>query len=123
MLFDEAERIKLGQHIRDQRQSKHLTQEELAAECEMGRQHLGYLEAGKRETSYVNLVEVFRTLEISLDAYFLPEIIDEKDELTGIFKAYWKYPKFVRNYLFKVISAAFDLADIFTPTKEEDRNI
>lgn len=120
MKLSESERIRLGCYIRKLREQKHLSQEQLAADCDIGRQHLGALEAGKSEPSYVNVVSVFAALGVSLDAYFLPEISRERDDLDEILKKYWSFPQNIRAYLRSLISTAIEQADMLHVTKEED---
>lgn len=120
MKLSEAERIKLGCYIRKLREQRHMSQEQLAADCDIGRQHLGALETGKSEPSYANLVRVFAVLGTSLDAYFLPAINRERSDLEKLLQKYWSYPKNVRVYLHGLISTAIDQADMLCVTEEED---
>lgn len=123
MKLSEAERIRLGCYIRKLREQRHMSQEQLAADCDIGRQHLGALEAGKSEPSYANLVRVFAVLGTSLDAYFLPELNRERDDVEKLLQKYWNYPKNIRVYLYSLISTAIDQADMLYVTEEENRDM
>jgi transcriptional regulator with XRE-family HTH domain len=57
---------RLGQRIRRLREAKNWTQEELAAECVLDRSYVSGLETGRRNPTYLNLLKLAKTLDITL---------------------------------------------------------
>lgn len=58
-------RKKFGQHLRELRQQKKLTQEELADKAGMHFTYVGQIERGIRNPSLVNLYKLSKALKIS----------------------------------------------------------
>ena len=59
---------RLGQKIRRLRQAKDWTQEDLAAECVLDRSYVSGLETGRRNPTYLNLLKIAKTLDVTLAA-------------------------------------------------------
>lgn len=57
---------RLGQRIRRLRQAKNWTQEELAAESVLDRSYVSGLETGRRNPTYLNLLKIAKTLDVTL---------------------------------------------------------
>lgn len=57
-------RKKFGQHLRELRQQKKLTQEELADKAGMHFTYIGQIERGIRNPSLVNLYKLSRALKV-----------------------------------------------------------
>lgn len=65
-----------GQRVRYFRKLKSLSQEELAASCDLHRTYIGGIERGERNVSLNNVEKIAHALDVPV-AYLL---IDEKDE-------------------------------------------
>lgn len=63
-------RIKIGQRIKEFRQSLNLTQEKLAFKAEVDKTYVNEVENGKRNVSVVNLEKIIRALEVSFEKFF-----------------------------------------------------
>lgn len=63
---DEDVLRKFGEHLRQYRIDRHLTQEELAAKAGFSRSYYTEIETGKRNISLLNLKRLADCLEISL---------------------------------------------------------
>jgi transcriptional regulator with XRE-family HTH domain len=57
---------KLGERIRQLRQAKKWTQEDLAGECGFDRSYVSGLEVGRRNPTYLKLLKLARSLGIPL---------------------------------------------------------
>src|SRR5439155_6037588 len=57
---------RLGERIRQLRQAKSWTQEDLAGECGLDRSYVSGLEVGRRNPTYLNLLRIAKTLGIPL---------------------------------------------------------
>lgn len=57
---------RLGQRLRGLRTAKNWTQEDLAAECELDRSYVSGLETGRRNPTYLNLLKIAKTLNMSV---------------------------------------------------------
>lgn len=57
---------RLGERIRELRTAKEWTQEDLAGECGLDRSYVSGLEVGRRNPTYLNLLKIARTFDISL---------------------------------------------------------
>ncbi len=60
----------LGTRIRDRRTARGLTQEQLAAQCELHRTFIGSVERGERNVSILNLRTIARVLRVPLAELF-----------------------------------------------------
>lgn len=56
----------LGQRLREQRQARGWTQDQLAEKCKLHRTFIGSVERGERNVSILNLRHIARVLRISL---------------------------------------------------------
>ena len=56
----------LGQRIRDQRQARGWTQDQLAIKCDLHRTFIGSVERGERNVSILNLWQIARVLRVNL---------------------------------------------------------
>lgn len=61
-----VELCKLGERIKDVRNQRHLTQNELALRCGLNRNYVGMLERGERNPTYITLVGIAKHLGICL---------------------------------------------------------
>lgn len=57
---------RLGERIRQLRQGKHWTQEDLAGECGFDRSYVSGLEFGRRNPTYLKLLKLAKTLDVPL---------------------------------------------------------
>jgi transcriptional regulator with XRE-family HTH domain len=62
---DPAPQKQLGQNIRTRREADELTQEDLAAACDLHPTEIGRLERGERDIRFSTLVRVARGLKIT----------------------------------------------------------
>ena len=66
----EIEQLKaLGANIRKWRERKELTQEQFAPVVGFTRSYITEIETGKRNISFLNLVKILETLEVSQDEW------------------------------------------------------
>ena len=65
--FDEIDYKRLGERIRECRQDRGYSQEELAERINSSKNHLSYVETAKRSVSLVMLVRISNALEISIE--------------------------------------------------------
>jgi transcriptional regulator with XRE-family HTH domain len=63
-------RTKIGNRIKELRQSLNLTQEKLAFKAEVDKTYLNEVERGKRNISIVNLEKIILALEIPMENFF-----------------------------------------------------
>ena len=61
---------RFGQRIRELRQAKDLSQEDLAELCDLDRTYISSLERGKRNVSLRNIAALAASLEVSLAQLF-----------------------------------------------------
>lgn len=61
------ELYKLGNAIRNKRESKGLTQYELAERAGVDRNYIGMVERGERNPSYLSLQKIAKGLELTVD--------------------------------------------------------
>jgi transcriptional regulator with XRE-family HTH domain len=61
-----AERKRFGARVRALRETKGLSQEQLAEEAELHRTYIGGVERGERNVSFDNIVRIARALGIKL---------------------------------------------------------
>ena len=61
--------IVLGEHIRDARKAKGLSQEQLALQAEIDRSYVGGIERGERNVSFINLVKIAICLECDVSKF------------------------------------------------------
>lgn len=62
--------IKLGQRIRELRQSKGYSQEAFAAEVGLDRTYMGGIERGERNIATLNLIRIAKTLKAEVGDLF-----------------------------------------------------
>lgn len=62
--------IKFGQTVRELRLKKLISQEDLAAMCELHRTYISDIELGKRNISLENIDKISRALKIKLSDLF-----------------------------------------------------
>ena len=60
----------VGKRIKELRNNKRLTQEQLALLSELDRTYIASVEKGKRNISIINLYKISKALEISLEEFF-----------------------------------------------------
>ena len=65
--FEEIDYRSLGKRIRKCRQDKGLSQEKLAEKVSASKNHMGYVETGKRSVSLLLLVRIANALEVSIE--------------------------------------------------------
>ena len=58
--------IKIGKKIKELRKLKKFSQEELAAEAQLGRAYYGRVERGEQNISIQNLIRIALTLQVEL---------------------------------------------------------
>ena len=63
-------RIRFGKKIKDIRESKGISQEELADCCGLDRTYISGVELGKRNISLLNIEKISKALEIYLSEIF-----------------------------------------------------
>lgn len=56
---------KIGKNVRELRERKGITQEELALEAGLNRAYIGYIERGERNPSTETLVKIAKALKVS----------------------------------------------------------
>lgn len=61
---------KFGNHVRELRQARGLSQEALAERCDLDRTYISGIERGKRNVSLENLYALARALDVSLARLF-----------------------------------------------------
>jgi transcriptional regulator with XRE-family HTH domain len=69
--------IKIGKKIRELRKSKKISQEELAAQAELGRAYCGRIERGEQNLSIQTLLRIAITLKVE-PAKLLPSLRELK---------------------------------------------
>lgn len=62
--------INFGLSVRSQRNKQNLTQEDLAALCELDRTYIGSIERGERNISLVNIHKIATALNINIKELF-----------------------------------------------------
>lgn len=67
-LEDEVDMKKLGQRIRNAREIKKMTQEQLADQCDCVYKHIGAIEKGRKRPSIELLMRISVVLEVSVDS-------------------------------------------------------
>lgn len=55
--------VELGEHIRNARKAKDMSQEQLALHAEIDRSYVGGIERGERNVSFLTLVKIAASLE------------------------------------------------------------
>ena len=64
--MERAELVELGKIIKSKRESKGLTQLELAEKSDVDRNYIGMLERGERNPSYLSLLKIAKGLNIKV---------------------------------------------------------
>ena len=64
-------RQKLGQRIKEIRQSKHISQEKFALDIDMDRTYLASVESGKRNISVKNIEKIAKGFNITISELFM----------------------------------------------------
>jgi transcriptional regulator with XRE-family HTH domain len=62
--------LQFGQRVRSLRMARQISQEELAALCNLDRTYISGIERGKRNVGLKNIAILAQTLEISLSTFF-----------------------------------------------------
>jgi len=62
----EDPRIQFGYRVRQVRQAKGWSQEDLAERCSLDRTYIGGIERGERNISIVNIAKIAQALDLSL---------------------------------------------------------
>lgn len=70
-------KIKIGNRIRDLRQKKSISQNDLAYYAGMDRSYLAGVESGKRNISILNIEKLAAALEISIKELFDDKVFEE----------------------------------------------
>lgn len=70
--MNEVELKELGKVIRGKRESRGLTQVELAQKAGLDRNYIGMVERGERNPSYLSLQKIARGLGLSVDEMIKP---------------------------------------------------
>ena len=73
--MENEELINLGIRIKYFRKLLNISQEKLAHKCDFDRTYISLLERGKRNPSYLNLVQLAQGLEISIS-----KLVEEYDD-------------------------------------------
>ena len=60
-----------GKVIRDIRQNKKLSQEELAERCGLHRTYISDVELGKRNVSLENIIKISKSLDVNVSKIFI----------------------------------------------------
>ncbi|WP_339023936.1 helix-turn-helix transcriptional regulator [Spiroplasma endosymbiont of Agriotes lineatus] len=63
-------KIKFGQQIRQLRVNLHLSQEELAYECDLNKNYISDIERGERNISLQSIAKLAKGLQVSLSELF-----------------------------------------------------
>lgn len=61
--------FELGEHIREARKAKGLSQEQLALQAEIDRSYVGGIERGERNVSFLTLVKIAICLECDVSKF------------------------------------------------------
>jgi len=61
--------VELGEHIRDARKAKGLSQEQLALQAEIDRSYVGGIERGERNVSFLTLVKIAVCLDCDVSKF------------------------------------------------------
>jgi len=61
----------IGRNIRNERQSRNLSREELAEMLELTTSHMGLIERGERGATAITLAKLTRVLHLPIDAFFM----------------------------------------------------
>lgn len=61
--------VELGEHIRDARKAKGLSQEQLALQAEIDRSYVGGIERGERNVSFLTLVKLAICLDCDVSKF------------------------------------------------------
>lgn len=61
--------VELGEHIRDARKAKGLSQEQLALQAEIDRSYVGGIERGERNVSFLTLVKIAICLDCDVSKF------------------------------------------------------
>lgn len=64
--------IKIGKKIREMRKQKGFSQENFAAEAELGRTYYGRVERGEQNISIQNLIQIALTLQVEISELLPP---------------------------------------------------
>ena len=70
--MERAELVELGKIIKSKRESKGLTQLELAEKSDVDRNYIGMLERGERNPSYLSLLKIAKGLNIKVSNLIKP---------------------------------------------------
>jgi len=73
---DRKKLIIFGQNLRKLRNQKEISQEELAEKTKLDRTYISGLERGKRNPSFLTLIKLAQTLDISIEKFFNGDTYD-----------------------------------------------
>ena len=90
---------RLGERIRNARNNKGYTQQELADRCCISLKHLQGIEKGKKNPSYLVLRSIVRMLDISLDSLLIPEMPESEQGANEIRQIYLSCPDAAKTVL------------------------
>lgn len=84
MIKYEIDYIAVGERIKKSRISKNITQDKLAELIEINPSHLSNIERGKTKMSTDTMVNISRSLNVSMDYLLFGDITLEHDQYTNI---------------------------------------
>lgn len=84
---------RLGERIKDARNNKGYTQQELADRCCISLKHLQGIENGKKNPSFLVLRAIVRVLEMSMDPLLFPEIPEAEQGANEMKQIYLSCPE------------------------------
>jgi len=64
--METTELIQLGQVIREKRETKNLTQIQVAEKAQLDRNYIGMVERGERNPSYLSLIKIANGLDMQV---------------------------------------------------------
>ena len=70
--MNEQELIQLGRIIREKRESRRLTQVELADKSNLDRNYIGMVERGERNPSYLSLLKIAKGMDMPVHQLIKP---------------------------------------------------
>ena len=74
----------VGQRVKQLRNKKHLTQEQLAEACNISTSYLGHIERGSKKLSLETAVKIAQCLHVSLDALVIDGVLENSGLLSNI---------------------------------------
>ena len=74
----------VGQRVKQLRNKKHLTQEQLAEACNISTSYLGHIERGSKKLSLETAVKIAQCLHVSVDALVIDGVLENSGLLSNI---------------------------------------